>query len=281
MKRILVTVDFSPHTIHVCNYALNLAQKFNSEIVLFHTITRRYYMTSPGISDSFELNTYIDSDKESEKLVQKEMLELREILLSKSKGITIKEHITSGDFEDDLNEFCSEYLPSLIVVGSKGKGETLSLFGSLAIRVFNRSSFPVLVVPANENLKQPENIMFIADSISNNSLLIRKTYNLLDLYQPNIYCVNLVEDGNHLKAFAIKEELSNNFADEISKGKFYYDILESYEKQIEIDTFIEKHNIDSIAFMPHKANFFQRLIGKESSRKYVFETNLPIFAIRP
>lgn len=280
MKRILVTIDFSPHSIHVCNYSLKLAEKYNAEIILFHTITKHFFITSPGISDTFELNSYIENDKENEKIVYKEMLDLKEMLQKKSPNIKISEHITSGDFEDDLNEFCFEYTPSLVVVGSKGKGETLSLFGNLAIRVFNRSSFPVLVVPANDNLNPPKNILFIADSNSNNKLLIRKTYNLLELLDPCIYCVNLVEDGNHLKAFAIKEELSSNFSNEISKGKFFYDILESNQKQDEIDAFIEKYKIDSIAFMPYKANFFQRLIGKECNRKYVFETNLPIFAIR-
>jgi len=280
MKRIIVTVDFSLHTIHVCNYSMDLAKEYNAEVVLFHTISKHYFITSHGISDTFELNSYIDSDKDTELVINKKMQDLKNSLKENFPNIKINDHITSGNFEDDLTEFCSEYLPSLIVVGSKGIGETLSPFGNMAIRVFNRSNYNVLVVPAKENLSSPRNIMFIADSKSSISILVRKTFNLLELYNPCLYCINLVEDGNHLKAFALKDELSKNFSKELSEGKLFYDILESNEKQDEIDKFIEKHKIDCIAFMPHKANFFQRLIGKESSRKYVFETKLPIFAIR-
>ena len=57
MKKILVPVDFSDHTEITCTYALELAQKHGSEIVLFHTFFDQFLIAESSFPESIDLST--------------------------------------------------------------------------------------------------------------------------------------------------------------------------------------------------------------------------------
>lgn len=286
MKKILVAVDFSNHTTDSCNFAFNLAKLYKAEIMLFHTFNKHYYFSSPGIPDTFEVNPFpnaeYSSDNEANTIQQMETLQNELIEKGKTQSFSLKisTTITNGNFEGDLIDFCEDYFPSVVIVGSKGKDENSSLFGNTAIRIFNKLKFPVIAVPKISETKIISNILYIADLETPNNVLIRKTFNLLEDNNPKIYCVHLAEDSNYLKAYSSKEYLNSEYINEVNENKFQCEVLEGTDKQEEIDVFIREKQIDLIVFMPHKTNFFQRLIGQNNSKKYLFETNLPILAIR-
>ena len=287
MKKILIAVDFSSHTQFSCNYALDMAITNNAEIMLFHTYFTQYYFSSPSMPDAFEISPFSNSESssEAEESAKTQMSSLQNELIERAKqnydkSIKIKTKITNGNFADDLLDFCSDYFPSVVIIGSKGIGESTSLFGRTAIRIFNKLKHPVIVIPATDDSKTIENVMYIADLEASNNVLIRKTYNLLENFNPKIFCVHLAEDNNYLKAYSSNEYLKSEYQKELNVNKFQSDVLEGTDKHDEIDEFIKKNNINMIVFMPHKANFFQRLIGQEKSKEYLFETNLPILAIR-
>ena len=277
MKKILAAIDFSLHTQYICDFATELALLYNAEITLFHTYYDRYYMSSQGLHDTYDINAIPIED--SKDISYKQMSQWIEYIKNKTNKINVKSNITNINFEEDLKEFCNDYHPSLVLLGSKGRDSSSFIFGSTAIRVFNKLKYPVIAVPVKNKPIHINNIMYIIDNMVSNDVLIRKTYNLFENNNPHIYSVNLAEDENYLQAYNLKEEIENIYLKESEKGIFNCDVLEGNDKHEEIDKFIEKNKIDIIAFMPHKENFFQRLIGKKN-KNYLFETNLPILALR-
>lgn len=287
MNKILVAVDFSSHTAFSCSYALDLAIINKAEILLFHTYSKQFFFAAPSMPDAYEIGPFSNAELnlEAEEMANQQINSLQKELTDKAKltydkPIKISTHITNGDFEEDLRDFCNDYHPSVVIVGSKGKGESSSLFGNTAIRIFNRLKYPVLAIPDIEHSKNFDKIMYIADLEFSNDILIRKTFNLMENSNPKIYCVHLAEDNDYLKSFSSKEFLNSEYSKEINNNKFQVDVLEGTDKQEEIDKFIKDNQINMIAIMPHKANLFQRLIGQNKTKKYLFETNLPILAIR-
>ncbi len=283
MKKIVVAVDFSAHTTKITEFALNLAMLNKAEILLFHTVIKHFYFSSPSIPEAFEFNPLTESGDNSESInsASEKLNALKESLIEQSESkIKVITKITEGDFEEDLEEFCSDYFPSVIIVGSRGIDESSYLFGNRAIGIFNKSKFPVIAAPAINLNSCIKNILYIADLEISNNVLIRKTYNQFDECDPKIFCAHLAEDSNYLKAYSSKEYLNSEYSTEVAINKFQCDVLEGDDKHEEIDNYIKKNNIDIIVFMPHKTNFFQRLIGKNKSKNYLFETKLPILAMR-
>ena len=131
MKRILVPVDFSDHTVNTCKYALEIAKKYGSEITLFHAYNDQLFVSSPSMPDAYDVNPYSNAElaedikNDVQVMINKLSDELMNILTNENvKNVSIKTHISEGDLEFDLKQFCDEYHPSIIVIGSRGNGNS-------------------------------------------------------------------------------------------------------------------------------------------------------------
>lgn len=287
MKKILVAIDFSEHTFISCNYALEIAKKNKAEICLFHTSFDNIVIPNSSIPDAYTVNSFVYPELNSEikKNTNTQMLDLRNEMISKLqneniKGTTINTIITNNDFETDLINFCDDYHPSIVIIGTKGKGESLKVFGTIASKLIDNLRFPVLAVPEIDTFLGVKNVMYATDLHPSDSVLIRKTYNLLENFDINMFCVHIVEKNDYLQAYSKMDDLKQIYSKEVDDKKFNCDVLEGNNIHAEIDKFITSNNIDLIIFLPHKTNFFQRLFGQHFSKKYLFETNLPILAVR-
>jgi len=287
MNKILVAVDFSEHTDISCNYAIEIAKINKAEVCLFHACFDKVLTSASGISDTYGINAFINPElnTEIENSANKQMLTLKNKLISNLQnenisGISVNSIITNGDFETDLNTICDDYHPSIVIIGTKGKDQSLNIFGDTANKVIDNLRFPVLAIPEINNYSGIKNIMYAADIHASDHVLIRKTYNLLENSDVNMFCVYIVEKSEYLRAYSKIDELKIVFEKEITEEKLHFDVLEANDKQIEIDRFVKKNNIDLIVFLPHKTNVFQRLFGQNSPKKYFFETNLPLLTIR-
>lgn len=138
-KRILVPTDGSESSRHALKAALELAQKFNSEVELFHvTPTPEAYY-----GYHMEFSNLIDPD-----FIQKIGEQALEITL---QGIDIgdvkfsKKHISGHPVSGILDEIRREF--DLVVMGTIGHGAlTGAIIGSVTQRILAQSLIPVLIV---------------------------------------------------------------------------------------------------------------------------------------
>ncbi len=287
MKKILVAVDFSEHTDVACNYAFEMAKVNKAEICLFHTYFDKIVPSTSGIPDSFGINPYVNPEfnSEIEQNAKTKILELKNELIVRLQtenvsGVTIDTFVSGSDFETDLFDFCDDYHPSFVIIGTKGKGESINIFGNAANKIIDDLRFPVIALPEINNYPGIKNLMFVTDLHDSDDVLIRRTFNMLEQFDVKIYCVHVVEKSDYLKAYSKMEDLKLIYDKEVQAAKFDCDVLEGSNKQDEIDTFIKENNIDLIVFLPHKTNIFQRLFGQTLTKQYLFETNLPLLAVR-
>ena len=287
MKKILVAVDFSEHTAIACNNAFEIAKISKAEICLFHTYFDKIAKSMPSIPDAYAVNSFVNFElnAEIEQNAKKQILNLQNDLKAKIQnenisGVEINTIVTSKDFEADIIDFCEDYHPSMLIIGTKGKEQSSNIFGSTASQIIDNLRFPVLAIPDINTFLGIKNIMYITDLHSSDGVLIRRTFNLLENFNINLFCVHIVEKKDYLRSYSKMDELNLNFSKEVQEKKFYCDVLEGIDKHKGIDEFIKANNIDLIVFLPHKTNVFQRLFGQNFSKKYLFETNLPLLAVR-
>ena len=287
MKRILIPVDFSEHTLNTCMYAFEIAKKHNSDIVLFHTYNEKITFPSLTFPDTFDFNPYQiegksnDLQKEATLKIDKLALDLKLILNNENiTKVTIKTIVSDGDFEFVLNQYCEEFMPSIIIMGARGKDNSANIFGEVTTHVINHTKWPVLAVPNTTIYKSIKNIMFASSLLDSDDILIRSLYNKLEAFDVNIFCVHVCEEEHYLKAQARMLELKDIFATEFKAGKFNCDLLEGHDHHKEIHTYTFKNRIDLIAFLPHKTSLFQRLFGQRLPEKDLFNTNIPLLTLR-
>ena len=139
--RILFATDFSENSVHAFAYALAMAEKFASRLIVLHVINepvdlRGFYV--PHIS--FE-NLENEIQQGAEKMMAR-------FLADHLRGFADYESciVTGIPYEEILKKAAAEKV-SLIVLGTQGRsGIDHLLFGSTAERVVRKALCPVVTV---------------------------------------------------------------------------------------------------------------------------------------
>jgi len=285
MKKILVPVDFSPHTDITCGYALELAKVYSSEILLFHTYFDQIILTETTFPDTMNMNAVYNEEliREMQKQSEKSMKELHEKLVERTekaglKNIRISTRIEGGDIEMELRMVCQDYHPEIVVMGTRGQGRNVNVWGRVSTYIINHAKVPVLTVPEIQDMLGFEVVMFAADLAENNASAIHKVMSLLKPFQSRLFVVHFItgKDDDNEKMKALKQ----SFQDMENKDLVHFDLVRVAEdNQKALDDYIRDHRIKVIAFQPHKRSVFYNLFTKNITKKNLFSTNIPLLAI--
>jgi universal stress protein A len=141
ISKILVATDFSPNSEQACEYALELAKKFNSSLFVLHVINepvdlRGFYV--PHIS-------FDELEKEIEKGAENMLEKLCNTAFAGYGNY--EKAVTSGVPYEEILRKATEINASMIVLGTHGRqGLDHLIFGSTAERVVRTAPCPVLTV---------------------------------------------------------------------------------------------------------------------------------------
>ena len=167
IKKILFPTDLSQSSLHAFAYAVSLADRYGSEIIILHVLTKE--PQQEGI-----IKTVISEDQWNE-IKQRQYEEARDQLIGKKGAhnamkdvlqtfadnlktesgspdiITDEIIIGHGEPVETILMTADQRNCDLIVMGSHGQGGIVKAFiGSTARRVVRRSKKPVLVVRLSE-----------------------------------------------------------------------------------------------------------------------------------
>ncbi len=149
-NKILCPVDFSEFTDEILVYAVNIANRFNSELHLIHVIPNLNYFTpyesflTPENLVAIERNIEGEVGKDFDKITKKLNLPFKRIVKT---GVTFVEII----------DYIKQQEIDLVVMGTHGRsGIEHILIGSVAEKVVRKSPCPVLTVrPKGKAFKMP------------------------------------------------------------------------------------------------------------------------------
>lgn len=158
IKRVLYATDLSENSDYAFGYAINLANKFDAEIVLLHVIDKimastqirltgyiNYTQTEEDL-EKRKTNTHEDIKTRLAQFIDNKMADNPE---SADKVVSIE--ICHGYPADEILKKAEELDCDLIVMGTHGKGlVSQAFFGSVAKRVLRRVRKPVFIIPLPE-----------------------------------------------------------------------------------------------------------------------------------
>jgi len=285
MKKILIPVDFSEHTDITCTYALRLAEKYHSELMLFHTYFDQVILTETTFPDSMNMNAVYNEEliREMHNQAEANMKKLHGELVArieqeKIKHVELKSTVVGGDIEMELKMVCGEYHPDMVVMGTRGQGRNVNVWGRVSTYIINHARVPVLTVPEIQTFMGFKNVMFAADLSDANASAIQKVLDLLEPFRSSLFVVHFQtgKEGDNEKMEALK----THFSDLEQKRKIRFNLVGiADDNQKALDDFVAEHGIEIIAFQPHRRSIFYNLFTRNITKKNLFSTNIPLLAI--
>ncbi|HEX4640117.1 MAG TPA: universal stress protein [Chthoniobacterales bacterium] len=144
-ERILVPIDFSDCSLTGLEYAKQLAQRFESKLVLLNSVAFQYYITNDEYA-RYDLPLLL---QQAEKASRRQMREL--IQETDWDGIEVEPSLQIGHAGQQICARAAEDDADLIVTSTHGTtGFKHILVGSTAEYVVRHATCPVLVVPSHE-----------------------------------------------------------------------------------------------------------------------------------
>lgn len=155
INKILYATDLSENSAYAFRYAIDLAQKYDAKIIIFHAMepippyVRHYVMPFEDESE------WEEKMKKEQEVTKKRIQERLESFCQRKleSGIPCIEFISkiivkTGYPVDEIIRTSEEEGCDLIVLGTHGKGFLLETFlGSVARSVLDRTRKPVFIIP--------------------------------------------------------------------------------------------------------------------------------------
>jgi nucleotide-binding universal stress UspA family protein len=145
VQRILVPLDFSPHSNVVLDYAAALAAQCSADLHVIHVLIEQ--MTAVP---AFEMGLAFPTTMKEHRTVAERTLNSQTDSIG-MRGLTIVRSVVDGTAAEKIADYARQFQIDLIVMGTHGRsGLSHLLMGSVAESVLRNAPCPVLTIrPGN------------------------------------------------------------------------------------------------------------------------------------
>ena len=276
MKKILLPIDFSETSDNAFVYAIEMAKIFKAELVLLHTFelpivdSQSLPLNYAMIYETIELTNF---DYFKEKMPQLHTIAEERNL----SHINMSHILMDGDLVYNIKKVVKQENIDLVVMGTNGaEGWFDSFLGTNTGAVISDVSVPVLSVPNGTKFSKFENIAFTTRFRKKDIEALAKLLLLAKKLQVKVKC---------LYVKTLDSDVSN---DTINRWKSHFDneenlqffIIPSDDVKETIEDFLVFQDIDLLAMLTYKRNFFVELFTNTTTQKLSYHLKTPILAFQ-
>jgi nucleotide-binding universal stress UspA family protein len=270
MPTILTATDFTDVATNAVHYACNLAIAHNTSVTVLHS-----YIIPVAFNDTPMPVMSIDEAKE---IADEGMNTLMAQLSSQYPNLQVKTYISYGDITDSLQEYAAQTTPWLTVVGNSSSENTPFWPGSNLMNALKELSHPVVAVPLEARYRPVKKICFACDYKNVSELL------------PATDLVALIKDTNAQLHVLNVHKNDRDFGTEtppeaetlrgmLAEAEPQYHFTSSNEIDEGIQHFVVEQNMDWLVVMPHKHNFFDRLLHHSHTKAMARMSHIPLVSL--
>jgi nucleotide-binding universal stress UspA family protein len=155
MKKILVPTDFSANAMKAIFYAAEIAKKSSATVYLLHVIEP----LTDRIHQPYALHERLEEEIANNRL--KELNLLQKSIALTYPGFKTEADLANGTVTNSISDFAGNNQIDLIVMGTKGATGLKEIFiGSVAAGSIGRTKIPVLAIPDEYKMEEPDGILF-------------------------------------------------------------------------------------------------------------------------
>lgn len=262
--KILVPVDFSENSKKALEFAVSLAKKKKGSIIILHVIEAIYDFAAQAAIVIEGMHR--DAESYLDQLVKS----------YEKEGIQIQRLIKDGTVSIMTAKTAEETNSNLIVIGTQGvTGIKRTLLGSTSIEVIKASECPVLLVPADANVKNIEKVALALEFADHEELFLERVIEMSKSWD--------------LKLDFLHIQILNNFKEELMMLGLEAFVQKKYpELNAKLETFRSENLIDGldeylrknenvILVMCHnQKNFWDQILSKSKTIQMAYHTHVPL-----
>ncbi|MEQ8882179.1 MAG: universal stress protein [Cyclobacteriaceae bacterium] len=270
VNNILVPMDFSKCSKNALKVAIQLADKWKSQLRIMHST----FLPSAtvGVGDAMVqpvADTYENYDDPFEEL-ESEFPDLKNITYSTKQYHSVVTDAIYTEIEGKEMD--------LVVMGTKGTHDILEkLIGGITTTVIDFAKVPVLVIPENVSSFDALKIGISADfhMIEPSSFnLVKK---LADTFGSEVQIFNI---GHEDERMDFKHSKSKTLLETYFAGhKLSYHQVVDEKATHGIFEYIDSHGIDLLVMFPRHHKFLERLFKASETKKVAMKINIPMLAV--
>ncbi len=274
MKKILFPTDFSEAADNAFVHALEFAKILNAEIVLLHTFElpvfdNQFFPENYAVLfNSLQLSEFDMFKDEIPKLhAIAEKLNLDHIKMS--------HRLMDGSLLFNIKKAIEEENIDFIVMGTNGAtGWEAFFLGSNTGTVLSAVDLPVLSVPLDSKFKKIETIGFTTRYRNKDKQALKEVLKIAKKTHAKVKCLYVKTMDSDVADATIKE-----WEEEFEGEPILFSIIPTDDVQDTILDFVLFKDIDVLAMLTYKRNFFLELFKPSLTQKFSNRLNIPILAM--
>jgi len=286
MENILVLTDFTKKSEHAAEFALKIAERSHSDLVLFNAFHLPQVMpaTEP-------LYPYYE-DFTSIKKEESEKLEDFAHRLSRKAAGSETDHKPSifhfnepGTVGENIKQILHQKKNIwLIVMGDKKiKEDILSrfIFGSDTFTVINMASCPVLLIPPQTKNLAIRTIVFASNLENTDYKALRVLAHFATFFKAKIVVTHVYSHTLSIQEKVDQYETYMRIAEKVNYPNITYEDFENKGNGIPeaLSKFVSKSKPDVLAMINKKHPFFERIFHNSATNKMLDYHQLPIMVL--
>jgi len=281
IKTIVIPIDFADMVEKTIDYGFEFAKKLNASVEFLNV----YYIPAFTITSNNDISTYSLTDNELlRRIISNATADANNLKNAINKRIDAGELpkikfdfvMKQGVPDEIIPEYCKKKKPALIIMGTNSRKPDTEFIGSVTAEVIESTESPVLAIPLLAKNSDINRIGFLTNFDQKDLIAIDKTITMFKDRNPELYFIHASDKNdawNEIMLAGIKTYFSNHYPD----LKTNYSLIASNDSLQIIDNFLEKNQIDLLAFNTRKRRLFSRLFNPGLAYKLVLHTNTMLF----
>lgn len=275
MKKILFPTDFSEAATNAFVHALEFAKTVNGELILLHTFEFPIYDNQffpENYNVLFETLQLTQFDKFKEELPKLHAIAEERNL----NHIKMSHRLMDGHLLFNINRAIKEENIDYIVMGTAGAtGWEAFFLGTNTGNVIAAVAVPVLSIPLESKFKKIETIGFTTRFRDKDKKALKEVLKFAKKTKAKVKCLYVKRDDSDVLTATIKQ-----WEDEFKGESIQFSIIPSEEVQDVILDFVLFKDIDVLAMLTYKRNFFVELFKPSLTQKFSNSLTIPVLALQ-
>lgn len=274
MKKILFPTDFSEAADNAFVHALEFAKIVNAELVLLHTFELPVY-DNQFFPENY--NVLFDSLQLSEfDMFKDEIPKLHAIAERRNLNhIKMSHRLMDGNLLYNIKKAIEEENIDFIVMGTSGAtGWEAFFLGTNTGNVLTAVDVPVLSVPLDSEFKKIQTIGFTTRYRDKDKKALKDVLKIAKKTNASVKCLYVRTNKSDVSPTTIKQ-----WEEEFANEPIQFSIIPSDDLQDTILDFVLFKDIDLLAMLTYKRNFFVELFKPSLTQKFSNRLGIPVLAM--
>lgn len=274
MKKILFPTDFSEVATNAFVHALEFAKVVQGELVLLHTFELPVY-DNQYFPENY--NVIFDSLQLSEfDMFKEEIQKLRTIAEErKLDKIKMSHRLMDGNLIFNIKRAIKEEKINFVVMGTSGSSGWEAFFlGTNTGSVIGTIDVPVLCIPLGAKFDKIETIGFTTRYRPKDKKALKEVLNIAKKTNAKVKCLYVKTVNSDVPEATIK-----HWETEFEGEPIQFSIVPSDDVKETILDFVLFKDIDVLAMITYKRNFFADLFNPSLTKSFANSSPIPVLAM--